>query len=618
MAGGAGQGQIVDDPKAQAPRQDHSTVATGQVSGGVLEPPQKQKFKRGWKKEEHFWFLLGLNYFGEGNWKSISKLVSTRNATQVQSHAQKYLQRRRKPLAEKRKNSIHDHDPYSPDMRKIALRFAVQLRTEGSDCLPTDDLSMRLSSPENKKHSATQSQAQNQALQQSRRHVFHRVCSPTLNAAQAKVQAQPQHLAVEPPSSQPYPRGLTDLDQDSSGLSEVSSDAPTHPASTGRSTPPNADVAHSNAGVSGAVLPQSIESTGSQAQRVSRTGDWHNAAVEGNQGPLRISQDNHYGFGVREMSPATPRDEWSRLEGYEFPDTAHGSRSSPVYDVPSRSDHAASAASQHASEWHSSRADFSFPDGMGKVCNRIARAVEVGRGSPSYPLDGPPSSAYMCPPQPGFDTRPTSTASQWLRPMLSRSPGRSNPPQLTYDLSRAQKALVDCEMKLGINASEHAPLRSMHGDFAAAQAAFVQQTLTEAEARSLRALSPTPPPHLGVQYLHSSYARPEDSEMAPCHLGYKPQMSPISDACIPVESELHHVTADMPGGEADVASNDSYRLPPASGMVFEHVIDDGQSAATRPDVQIPGRTVGEFVNAAYGSHVLQQHQGPFTNYALFE
>jgi len=54
-----------------------------------------------WTECEHKNFLLGLSIYGRGKWKKIAiKFVKTRNATQVASHAQKYMKKRRfvKPI----------------------------------------------------------------------------------------------------------------------------------------------------------------------------------------------------------------------------------------------------------------------------------------------------------------------------------------------------------------------------------------------------------------------------------------------------------------------------------------------------------------------------------------
>ncbi|CAA7023418.1 unnamed protein product [Microthlaspi erraticum] len=63
----------------------------------------KQKRRRGiaWTANEHRLFLIGLDKYGKGDWRSISRhFVVSRTSTQVASHAQKYFAR----LASKKKN----------------------------------------------------------------------------------------------------------------------------------------------------------------------------------------------------------------------------------------------------------------------------------------------------------------------------------------------------------------------------------------------------------------------------------------------------------------------------------------------------------------------------------
>lgn len=88
-----------------------AAVNPAQESNKASAKPSEQDRKKGipWTEDEHRLFLLGLDKFGKGDWRSISRnFVVSRTPTQVASHAQKYFIRLNSINKEKRRSSIHD------------------------------------------------------------------------------------------------------------------------------------------------------------------------------------------------------------------------------------------------------------------------------------------------------------------------------------------------------------------------------------------------------------------------------------------------------------------------------------------------------------------------------
>ncbi|KAJ7296367.1 hypothetical protein O6H91_02G031300 [Diphasiastrum complanatum] len=99
-------------PSAFATTGSNNKGGNGFVSSKAnLGKPSEQERRKGipWTEEEHRLFLLGLEKFGKGDWRSISRnFVISRTPTQVASHAQKYFIRLASINKDKRRTSIHD------------------------------------------------------------------------------------------------------------------------------------------------------------------------------------------------------------------------------------------------------------------------------------------------------------------------------------------------------------------------------------------------------------------------------------------------------------------------------------------------------------------------------
>ncbi|KAH0686036.1 hypothetical protein KY285_018643 [Solanum tuberosum] len=87
---------------------DHCGLQTFRKRGSKSSDQERKKGVP-WTEEEHRRFLMGLEKYGKGDWRNISKkMVISRTPTQVASHAQKYYQRQISGGKDKRRPSIHD------------------------------------------------------------------------------------------------------------------------------------------------------------------------------------------------------------------------------------------------------------------------------------------------------------------------------------------------------------------------------------------------------------------------------------------------------------------------------------------------------------------------------
>ncbi|XP_076912050.1 transcription factor SRM1-like [Bidens hawaiensis] len=91
------------DPELRA-----SQISFGNNKGGKHGDGERKKGTP-WTEEEHRLFLIGLQRYGKGDWRSISRnVVVSRTPTQVASHAQKYFLRQNSMKKDRKRSSIHD------------------------------------------------------------------------------------------------------------------------------------------------------------------------------------------------------------------------------------------------------------------------------------------------------------------------------------------------------------------------------------------------------------------------------------------------------------------------------------------------------------------------------
>ncbi|KAL6332491.1 hypothetical protein AAG906_008522 [Vitis piasezkii] len=87
----------------------HFSNSESNHGGKASRSDQERRKGVAWTEDEHRLFLLGLDKYGKGDWRSISRnFVVTRTPTQVASHAQKYFIRLNSMNKDRRRSSIHD------------------------------------------------------------------------------------------------------------------------------------------------------------------------------------------------------------------------------------------------------------------------------------------------------------------------------------------------------------------------------------------------------------------------------------------------------------------------------------------------------------------------------
>ncbi|XP_010543617.1 PREDICTED: transcription factor DIVARICATA-like isoform X3 [Tarenaya hassleriana] len=107
-----------DDVRSEIPVSQVSETAEPAKAHGA---GRKRRESKVWSAYEHKLFLIGLQRYGRGDWRSISRnVVMTKTPLQIASHAQKYFIRQELP-PERKRRSIHDDN--TVDMDLVAKLF---------------------------------------------------------------------------------------------------------------------------------------------------------------------------------------------------------------------------------------------------------------------------------------------------------------------------------------------------------------------------------------------------------------------------------------------------------------------------------------------------------------
>jgi len=88
-------------------------------------------------------FLKGLQLCGKGSWKSIEKIVKTRNSAQIQAHANRYYKRIQQPSDKKVNRSVHDFDLSDlEDLEKVFSNIVNNVVYDQNNSCGRDNVNM--------------------------------------------------------------------------------------------------------------------------------------------------------------------------------------------------------------------------------------------------------------------------------------------------------------------------------------------------------------------------------------------------------------------------------------------------------------------------------------------
>ncbi|CAI8610210.1 unnamed protein product [Vicia faba] len=119
----------------------HHSSGKGGLSKSSSSSEQERRKGIPWTEEEHRLFLLGLDKFGKGDWRSISRnFVISRTPTQVASHAQKYFIRLNSINRDRRRSSIHDIT--SINNGDVASNHQAPITGQHGNTIPSNAMSL--------------------------------------------------------------------------------------------------------------------------------------------------------------------------------------------------------------------------------------------------------------------------------------------------------------------------------------------------------------------------------------------------------------------------------------------------------------------------------------------
>ncbi len=91
----------------------------------AAKAPTTPTYNKGsWSSEEHDLFLKALKTHGK-SWKAIAQVVTTRNATQIQSHARTYFKSIGEPFGSAKKRKASDGETPKPKKKQAATKKAI-------------------------------------------------------------------------------------------------------------------------------------------------------------------------------------------------------------------------------------------------------------------------------------------------------------------------------------------------------------------------------------------------------------------------------------------------------------------------------------------------------------